>query len=92
MSFSKFLKLGFVDTFRYLHPYKKKYSYWSVRTGKRRVNLGWRIDYFVTSKSLIEQVKSSEIHDNIYGSDHCPVSLELKLYQKGKNIYSSFKI
>jgi exodeoxyribonuclease-3 len=73
------LKLGFVDTFRYLYPDKIAYSYWSYRFNARARNTGWRIDYFLVSRDLKEKVKSSEILPDYYGSDHCPIMLELNL-------------
>lgn len=75
----KFLAAGFVDTFRHLHPKDIKYSWWSYRFGARHRNIGWRIDYFLVSKSLIKKIKKSEIFDNIKGSDHCPVGIEIEL-------------
>jgi exodeoxyribonuclease-3 len=70
---------GYVDTFRNLHPEKiGAYSYWDMKTFSRERNVGWRIDYFFVSKDLLSQIKKAEILDNVYGSDHCPVSLELK--------------
>ena len=74
--FTKQLNSGFVDTFRYLYPNKKDiYSYWSYRFGARKRNAGWRIDYFITSKSLVNKIKDSKILTNVLGSDHCPVEL-----------------
>ncbi len=69
---------GFTDTFRHLHPDTVKYSWWSYRAGARGKNVGWRIDYFLGTSSFVEQrVKSAEIHNDIFGSDHCPVAVEL---------------
>ncbi len=69
---------GFVDTFRHLHPDTVKYSWWSYRAGARQKNIGWRIDYVLGSRSIVEQrVKSAEIWNEIHGSDHCPVTVEL---------------
>lgn len=74
--FSKLLDAGFVDTFRYLHPSEdSKYSWWSYMGNAREKNIGWRLDYFIVSKSLIEKVKESNIYDQILGSDHCPIEL-----------------
>lgn len=74
--FSHLLEAGFVDTFRHLHPdAKDAYSWWSFRGGARARNVGWRIDYFCVSQSLLSQVKSAGIHADVMGSDHCPVSL-----------------
>lgn len=70
---------GFVDSFRYLHPNKVAYTYWSYRFKARERNTGWRIDYFLISKSLLNNIKSVEIVSQYYGSDHCPIILEMKL-------------
>lgn len=70
-----YIKAGFVDTFRYKFPEAVKYSWWSYRAGARQKNIGWRIDYFLVSSSIIEKVKQAEIHNEIFGSDHCPVSI-----------------
>ncbi len=68
------------DSFRTLHPDTfDKYTFWSMRGGARSRNVGWRIDYFLVSESLWPKVKSAEIHDQIMGSDHCPISLEIDL-------------
>ncbi len=77
--FSDYLKAGFIDTFRFLHPEEKKYSWWSYRAFARERNIGWRIDYFLVSKILKEKIKKAEIFDEITGSDHCPVGIELDL-------------
>jgi exodeoxyribonuclease III len=71
------LAAGFVDTFRYRYPGTVKYSWWSVRTGARIRNVGWRIDYFLISQSLVKKIKQAEILNDIMGSDHCPVMLDL---------------
>ena len=77
--FTQLLQAGFADTFRRLHPdAKDAYSWWSFRGGARARNVGWRIDYFCVSESLLPRVQSAEIHPNITGSDHCPVSIALK--------------
>ena len=70
---------GFVDTFRYLHPEEVKYSWWSYMFKAREKNAGWRIDYFVVSERIADKVKAAEIHTEILGSDHCPVSIEIDL-------------
>jgi exonuclease III len=74
---------GYVDTFRSLYPDTVKYSWWSYRFNARKTNAGWRIDYFFTSKNLFEQEKVSDawIDNEIYGSDHCPVGLALRMGQ-----------
>ena len=70
---------GFVDTFRYLHPEEVKYSWWSYMFKAREKNAGWRIDYFVVSERIKDLVQAAEIHNDIFGSDHCPVSIEINL-------------
>lgn len=72
------LELGFVDSFRHFHPEKEAYTYWSYRFKARERNVGWRIDYFLVSERLMEQVEKSAILSEFYGSDHCPVELKLK--------------
>ena len=74
--FSELLSHGFIDTFRYLYPEKRDaYTWWSYMKGVREKNIGWRIDYFVVSKSFISKVKDSLIYKDILGSDHCPIGL-----------------
>ncbi len=69
---------GFTDTFRHLHPDEtERYSWWSYRAGARSRNIGWRIDYFLVSKSFLPTVKNALILENITGSDHCPVGIVL---------------
>jgi len=68
----------FIDTFRYKKPEEVKYSWWSYRAGARANNVGWRIDYFLTSPILAEKIKSADILNDVMGSDHCPVLLDLK--------------
>lgn len=75
---TNFVANGFVDTFRALHPEEQRYTWWSHWGHARENNVGWRIDYFFISKSLIPQLKSAEIHEQVLGSDHCPVSIELE--------------
>lgn len=69
---------GYIDTYRWLHPDKATYSWWSMRGGARQRNVGWRLDYFIISPDLRDRVESAEIHTDVMGSDHCPVSLILK--------------
>jgi len=70
------LESGFVDTFRYFYPDKKDaYTWWSYMRKAREKNIGWRIDYFLVSKSLVNRLKSAAIHSDVMGSDHCPVEL-----------------
>lgn len=72
------LQSGFTDTFRFLHPeVRDTYSWWSYRFRAREKNTGWRIDYFITSDRLRPQISSATIHTDIFGSDHCPVALEI---------------
>lgn len=75
--FGELLDAGFIDSFRQLYPDEVKYSWWSYRFQARAKGIGWRIDYFVTSARLLESIKKSEIHDEVFGSDHCPVSIEI---------------
>ncbi len=77
--FSELLAAGFVDSWRFQHPGEAKYSWWSYRMNARERNAGWRIDYFVVSESLKEAIVSTEIHNEIFGSDHCPVELVINL-------------
>ena len=76
--FTKLLNEGFIDTFRTLHPEEVTYSWWSYRFQARKKNTGWRIDYFVTSERLKDSIKTAAIHTNVYGSDHCPVELDIQ--------------
>ncbi len=77
-SFGKLLDTGLTDTFRYLHPDTVgAYSWWSYMYGARKNNAGWRIDYFLASNRLQDKIRSAMIHADIFGSDHCPVSLEM---------------
>ena len=70
---------GFIDTFRYFHPDEKDiYSWWSYRFHARENNAGWRIDYFLVSKDLEDRLEDAKIHNEIFGSDHCPVELVLR--------------
>lgn len=78
--FSDLLASGFTDTFRYLYPDAAGiYSWWSYRYNARANNAGWRIDYFLVSNRLQDKILSAAIHNEIYGSDHCPVELELSM-------------
>ena len=73
---------GFTDTFRFLHPEEVTYSWWSYRFKAREKNAGWRIDYFLISDRLRPQLTGATIHTEIFGSDHCPVSVEIDFSQK----------
>lgn len=78
--FSEVVANGFIDTFRYFHPDAEgRYSWWSYRFNARKNNAGWRIDYFLVSEALKDALVDADIHENIFGSDHCPVSLKLSL-------------
>ena len=76
---NNFIAAGFIDTFRHLNPETVKYSWWSYRAGARANNVGWRIDYFLTSDSLKSKLKNAEIHNDAMGSDHCAVSVDIEL-------------
>ena len=71
------LSAGFTDSYRFLHPDEVKYSWWSYRFHAREHNSGWRIDYFLVSNALRDQIRKAEIHNEVFGSDHCPVELEI---------------
>ena len=74
------LNSGFIDTFRYMYPDKKEcYSWWSYMFHARERNAGWRIDYFITSENLKNKIKDSKIHTEVFGSDHCPVELDIEI-------------
>ena len=75
----RFLDSGFVDSFRFLHPNEVAYTYWSYRFKARERNTGWRIDYFLVSKSLMKKVKAVTIYSEVLGSDHCPIGIELDI-------------
>lgn len=75
--FSELLGAGFIDSWRFQHPEEVKYSWWSYRFRAREKNSGWRIDYFLVSDNLKDRISRTEIHNEIFGSDHCPVELVL---------------
>jgi exodeoxyribonuclease III len=77
--FTTLLNTGFIDTFRHLYPNEVKYTYWNNFFNSRSRNVGWRIDYFLVSSSLIKQVKDSLIYNEYMGSDHCPVALKIEI-------------
>ena len=78
--FTGLLSAGFTDTFRYFYPdLTGIYSWWSYRFKAREKNAGWRIDYFLTSNSLQEKLEGAKIHTEVFGSDHCPVELEINI-------------
>lgn len=72
------LEVGLFDSWRVLHPEEVKYTFWSLRFGARAKNVGWRIDYFLVSNALRDRVKSAFILNDVMGSDHCPIGLELE--------------
>ena len=74
---TELLAAGFTDSWRFQHPDEAKYSWWSYRMAARERNVGWRIDYFLVSDGLRDRIESTDIHNEIYGSDHCPVELVL---------------
>lgn len=77
--FTELLNAGFVDTYRYFYPEQEgAYSWWSYRFKAREKNAGWRIDYFCVSESLKDRLERARIHADIFGSDHCPVELDLR--------------
>ena len=77
--FTEFLESGFIDTYRHFNPFTEgAYSWWSYRFNARKNNSGWRIDYFCTSKRLEDRLVSAKIHNEVLGSDHCPVELVIK--------------
>lgn len=77
---TELLSAGFIDTFRYFYPDQKEiYSWWSYRFQARTRNAGWRIDYFIVSDDLKDQLRDARIHTQVTGSDHCPVELEIAL-------------
>ena len=75
---TELLAAGFRDSWRDAHPGEAKYSWWSYRMAARERNVGWRIDYFLVSENLAPRIAFTEIHNEIFGSDHCPVELVLK--------------
>lgn len=77
--FTELLNSGFTDSFRYLHPEDVEYSWWSYRFKARERNAGWRIDYFLVSDGIKDKIESASIHQEIFGSDHCPVELDLNI-------------
>ncbi len=77
---TELLNAGFTDTYRYMYPDKAdSYTWWSYFANSRERNIGWRIDYFLVSKNLNTSVKEAYIYNQIMGSDHCPVGLEINI-------------
>ena len=77
-AFTNLLNEGYIDTFRYLYPEKVQYSWWSYRFNARKNNAGWRIDYFIVSNRIKDGIKDTIIHNEIFGSDHCPIELDIE--------------
>ncbi len=75
----EFFDAGLIDTFRHLHPEAVKYTWWDMVTRARARNVGWRLDYFLVSPDLKDQIRAADIHDAVLGSDHCPISLDLEV-------------
>lgn len=76
--FTKLLGSGFVDIYRYFNPETIIYTWWDQRFKARDRNVGWRIDYFVVDEKTVDLIEKAEIHNDFYGSDHCPISIDLK--------------
>jgi len=75
---TRYLEHGFVDAYRHLYPERVQYTWWTYRFNARAKNVGWRLDYFLVSESLMPQVEDVIVHDEVMGSDHCPVTLVLR--------------
>ena len=76
---TELLESGFIDTYRYMYPEKIEYSWWSYMRQARSKNIGWRIDYFITSDKIKDKIEDAKIHTEIMGSDHCPIELDIKI-------------
>lgn len=75
---TKLLDSGYIDTYRYLYPNEAdRYTWWSYMRNSRQKNVGWRIDYFIVSNNLKNEIKEACIHSDIFGSDHCPIELDI---------------
>ena len=74
---TNYFNAGFLDTYRHFHPQNIKYSWWSYRFNSRAKNIGWRIDYFLSSAELTNKLKDAFILNDMMGSDHCPVGIEM---------------
>lgn len=78
--FSLLLNSGFIDTYRFFNPDKNDvYTWWSYMANSRQKNIGWRLDYFLVSESIIDKVLNSVIYNDVYGSDHCPIGIDINL-------------
>ncbi len=78
MKIDEYIEAGFVDIFRAMRPNDNRYTWWTYRFGARARNIGWRIDYFMISQTLESRIKEVDILEQVNGSDHCPVLLEIK--------------
>lgn len=76
---TELLESGFIDAYRYYNPLEVKFTWWSYMKNARANNIGWRIDYFIVSKKIIKNVLNTIIYDDVYGSDHCPIGIEINL-------------
>ena len=76
---TKLLDADFTDSFRYMYPEKIGYTWWSYMGNARAKDIGWRIDYFIVSNDIKEKIKDAYIYKDIYGSDHCPVGIEIEV-------------
>ena len=76
---TELLNANFTDSYRYIYPEKIAYSWWSYMGNARAKDIGWRIDYFITSKQIENKIKEAKIHTEVLGSDHCPVELDIEL-------------
>ncbi len=75
----RWTQAGYIDVFRHLYPDRIQYSWWSMRGGARQRNVGWRLDYFFVTEGVLDNVRDCQIHDDVLGSDHCPISLDLRM-------------
>lgn len=75
---TKFLKAGYVDTFRHFHPEPGHYSWWSYRSNARENNVGWRIDYHCVNRDFMDRIGGAKIHSDVHGADHCPVAVTIR--------------
>ena len=73
----RYIEHGFVDAYRMLYPERVQYTWWTYRLNARKNNVGWRLDFFMVSEALMSSVRDVVIHEQIPGSDHCPVTLEI---------------
>ena len=79
---TELLNAGFIDSYRHLYPEKQEYSWWSYMGHAREKNIGWRIDYFIVSDRIKEKIEDAKILSEIYGSDHCPVELDINIKEE----------